>query len=81
MRIGILAVGILVVSLLGACATASKQPESDSATQTPAEVNTQLGIAYMRSKYCPRGPRRARPSSLTASRGGPILQTRRPTEI
>lgn len=48
MRIGILAVGILVVSLLGACTTASKQPESDSATQTPAEVNTQLGIAYMR---------------------------------
>jgi type IV pilus assembly protein PilF len=48
MRIAIMAVGILVVSLLGACATPSKQPASDSDAQTPAEVNTQLGIEYMR---------------------------------
>ena len=48
MRIGIMAVGMLVVSLLGACATPSKQPARDSDAQTPAEVNTQLGIEYMR---------------------------------
>lgn len=48
MRIWIVAVGILTAVLLSACATTSKQPPSDTATDTPAEVNTQLGIAYMR---------------------------------
>ena len=48
MRIWIVAVGILTAVLLRACATTSKQPPSDTATDTPAEVNTQLGIAYMR---------------------------------
>jgi len=47
MRILIVAAGILAASLLNGCATGSKQP-SDSAAETPAEVNTQLGIEYMR---------------------------------
>ena len=48
MRILVMAVGILAASLLNGCATTKKEPASDSATQTPAEVNTQLAIAYMR---------------------------------
>jgi type IV pilus assembly protein PilF len=48
MRILVVAVGILAASLFGGCATTEKEPASDSATRTPAEVNTQLGIAYMR---------------------------------
>jgi type IV pilus assembly protein PilF len=34
--------------LLSGCTTAHKQPESDAAARTPAEVNTQLGVEYMR---------------------------------
>jgi type IV pilus assembly protein PilF len=34
--------------LLSACTTLHKQPEHDNDTQTPAEVNTQLGVEYMR---------------------------------
>ena len=48
MRILIVAAGILAALLLNGCATSGKQPESDSAAETPAEVNTQLGIEYMR---------------------------------
>jgi len=47
MRILIVAVGILAASLLTGCAS-TKQPENDGAAETPAEVNTQLGIEYMR---------------------------------
>jgi type IV pilus assembly protein PilF len=34
--------------LLGGCATPHKRTESDQTAETPAEVNTQLGIEYMR---------------------------------
>ncbi len=48
MRGLLVAVWILPASLLVACATTNKQASSDTTAQTPAEVNTQLGIEYMR---------------------------------